>query len=239
MIQNPGNEKTAKKETAAELQAEGGVPAGRNYTQVTKNIQLGSDGVYRWMYEFRMMKNPTILFTLWKVLGLSFGIVALFMFVLALPDLIRYGPDFFETDWRVPVILIAVFLLISLLSYLIAAAAFGWKYIVIFEMSETGVTHTQLAKQYQKMQAFGILLALAGAKSGNIGAVGQGLLAASRNQSTTEFNRVRKIRLKKRRDTIFANQLLYKNQIYAEKEDFDFVADYIIRHCPNAKVKGK
>ena len=225
-------------ETGTELKTEK-EEAPLQYTQVTKNIQLGSDGVYRWMYEFRMMKNPTILFTLWKVMGLSFGIVALFMLALSLPDLIRYGPGFFQTDWRVPVILVAVFLLLSLLSYLIAAALFGWKYIVIFEMTETGITHTQLAKQYQKTQAIGILLALSGVKSGNVGAVGQGLLAASRNQSTTEFNRVRKIRLKKRRDTIFANQLLYKNQIYAEKEDFDFVADYIIRHCPNAKVKGK
>lgn len=209
------------------------------YTQVTKNIQLGSDGVYRWMYEFRMMKNPTILFTLWKVMGLSFGIVILFIVAISLPDWIRYGVVSDGSLWIAPLAVAGVFIVLSLLSYLIAAAIYGWKYIVIFEMTETGVTHTQLAKQYQKMQAFGILLALAGVKSGNIGAAGQGLLAASRNQSTTEFDRVRKIRLKKRRDTIFANQLLYKNQIYAEKEDFDFVADYIIRHCPNAKVKGK
>lgn len=45
--------------------------------KVTENIYLCPDGKYRWYYEFPMMKNPTLLFTIWKVLGISFGIVYL------------------------------------------------------------------------------------------------------------------------------------------------------------------
>ena len=37
--------------------------------KVTENIYLCPDGMYRWIYEFRMMKNPAILFTLFKIFG--------------------------------------------------------------------------------------------------------------------------------------------------------------------------
>ena len=40
-----------------------------------------------------------------------------------------------------------VFLGIVVLSYIILAALYGWKYVVLFEMDETGITHIQLPKQ--------------------------------------------------------------------------------------------
>ena len=36
-------------------------------SKVTENICLGTDGKYHWYYEFKLMKNPTILFVLWKI----------------------------------------------------------------------------------------------------------------------------------------------------------------------------
>ena len=33
----------------------------------SKNIVLCPDGKYRWYYEYPMLKNPVILFTVWKV----------------------------------------------------------------------------------------------------------------------------------------------------------------------------
>lgn len=199
----------------------------------------GSDGTYRWVYEFRMMKNPVILFTVWKVLGMSAAIIGLFGFVISLPDIIRYGFSFDSSEWKIPLILLIVFIAISLLAYVIVAASYGWKYIVFFEMSDQKIVHTQMPKQFKKAQALGLLLAISGAKTGNIGQTGQGLMAAGRNQSTSEFAHVRKIILKKRRNTIMVNQRLFHNQVYVEKDYFDFVADYLIQHCPNAKVRGR
>lgn len=202
-------------------------------------IRRGDDGVYRWIYEFHMMKNPTILFTVWKVLGLAAAIVALFGLVITLPDMIRYGIGFDPSQWKIPVILIAVFFVISLLAYVIVAASFGWKYIVLFEMSEKELVHTQMPKQFKKAQALGLLAALSGVKAGNVSLAGQGLAAAGRNRSISEFAHVRTVRLKKRRNTIFVNQRLFHNQVYVRAEDFDFIAEYIIRYCPQAKVKGR
>lgn len=36
--------------------------------QVTENIYLGKDGKYHWCYEFKMLSNPALLFTIWRVL---------------------------------------------------------------------------------------------------------------------------------------------------------------------------
>ena len=38
-------------------------------------VKLYPDGKYRWVYEVPMLKNPTILIDVFKVLGISFGIV--------------------------------------------------------------------------------------------------------------------------------------------------------------------
>jgi hypothetical protein len=35
--------------------------------------------------------------------------------------------------------------------------------------------------------------------------------------------------------TINVNEPFAKNQVYTTKEDFDFVLDYILQHCPKVK----
>mgnify|MGYP007070339844 CR=1 FL=1 len=52
--------------------------------KVTENIYLCTDGRYRWVYEYQMLKNPTVLITVLKVFLLSFGIVAGFMALIHL-----------------------------------------------------------------------------------------------------------------------------------------------------------
>ena len=51
---------------------------------ITENIRLCPDGVYRWTFEFDMLRNPTILFSVWKVLGIAFGTVYLFTLIVDL-----------------------------------------------------------------------------------------------------------------------------------------------------------
>ena len=51
---------------------------------VTENIWLCPDGVYRWTYEMDMLRNPTIMISVWKVLGISFGVVFLFDLIVSL-----------------------------------------------------------------------------------------------------------------------------------------------------------
>ena len=222
--------KRQRKPTAEKMMQKG--------TPVTENIYLCPDGVYRWYYEFPMLKNPTILFTVYKVLGLSFGIVYLLLLVM---DGIQGNFDGWEGIWgltKVFLILAAVFIVLGALGYLLVAAMYGGKYMVLFEMTDTYVKHTQLPKQFKKAQALGWLTAMAGLVGGRPSTIGAGILAATKNATTTEFNNVRTVKVSKRRRTIKVNQLLSKNQVYADGADFDFVRNYIVTRCGNAKVKG-
>ena len=63
----------------------------------TPNIQLCADGVYRWFYPFDMLKNPTILFTTWRLETLAVGATYLF-FTLLMP--LVSGDNLFEAAWE-------------------------------------------------------------------------------------------------------------------------------------------
>ena len=205
--------------------------------QVTKNIRLCPDGVYRWYYELNMLRNPAIILSVWKVLGISFG--AAFALLLVI-DLFR-GTIQSAADMGRAVmpflILLAVFFVISIISYLILAAMYGWKYMVLFEMTEEYVRHIQMPKQFKRAQALGWLAMLAGRSTGKPAMAALGLDISARNTSTSEFKNVEVIKPRRRRNTIYVNQRLDRNQVYAEDADFDFVERFIMDHCTRAKVK--
>lgn len=201
-----------------------------NGEKVTENIYLCPDGVYRWVYEFPMLKNPTILFTVWKVLLVSCAICLVLVGVpilfteglgglLGLPKGIGAGA----------LVLIAL----SIPAYVILAAMYGWKYVVLFEMDDEKVRHIQMEKQFGKAEALGWLTVMAGLTSGNLTAAGSGMLSATKNTSTSYFADVKQVKANRAMHVIRVNQLLNRNQIYAEDADFDFVLQYI-----QERVKG-
>ena len=205
--------------------------------KIADSIYHGADGSYRWAYEFDMLKNPAILITTMKVLLLSFGIVMAFMLIVQLIDstldslseyLGFFGPFF---------ILLGVFMVLGVIAYLIVAASYGWKYMVLFTMDENQIEHRQMKSQFNRASAMGWVTAAAGILAGRPGTAGAGVLAATRSASTSVLENVRVIKAVRGRNTIYVNQLLEHNQIYADGADFDFVLDFLIKHCPNAKVR--
>ena len=203
--------------------------------KVTENIFLCPDGKYRWYYAFQMLRNPTILFTVWKVLGLSFGVVYLMTFLLSLGDVRYFGWGSIWSLTKGFLLLALVFLVLGALAYLILAWLYGWQYIVLFEMDEKEVVHIQMPKQFKKAEAIGWLTAVVGVLSGKPAMAGLGIQTAVKSSTTSEFANVRRLKALRRRHTIKVNQLLNRNQVYAEEADFDFVWRYIVDHCPQAK----
>lgn len=209
-------------------------PEGKS---VTENIRLCPDGVYRWHYELNMLKNPTIILSVWKVLGVSFGAVFVLLLAIDLIDgTIRSAADLGRALMPF-LILLAVFFVISIISYLILAAMYGWKYMVLFEMTEDYVRHIQMPRQFQKAQALGWLTMLSGRSAGKPAMAGLGLDVSARNTSVSEFKNVAVVKPRRRRNTIYVNQRLDRNQVYAGDADFDFVEKFILDHCVKAKVK--
>ena len=199
-------------------------------------VKLYPDGKYRWVYEVSMMKNPSILIDIFKVLGISLGIVWLFTVLL----------DIFDDDlsleklWNLTMVflgLMLAFVVIGLIAYTILAWSYGWKYVVIFTMDKKELVHQQMPHQVKKAQVLGALAAIVGGATANPGMVGTGVLAASRTTSRSTLVNVKKLTPVRWMNLIKVSQLLQKNRVYVPDEDFDFVYDFLCQNCPNAAYR--
>ena len=196
-------------------------------------VALCEDGKYRWTYPLDMLKNPSILFVLLKI----------FFFLLSIPLLIALISAAANNDWqkiwdgfiKIWLIVMVVFFVIILISYLIVVWMNGGKYVVNFTMDEKRLIHEQVPVQYERARKVGILAALVGIFAKRPAAAGAGALAASRDTSVSVFDKVRRIKPRRGQNLIKVNQSLERNQVYVPDEDFDFVLDFIRKHCPNAK----
>ena len=196
-------------------------------------VALCEDGKYRWTYPLDMLKNPSILFVLLKIFGI----------LLSIPLLIALISAAANNDWqkiwdgfiKIWLIVMVVFFVIILISYLIVVWMNGGKYVVNFTMDEKRLIHEQVPVQYERARKIGILAALMGIFAKRPAAAGAGALAASRNTSVSVFDKVRRVKPRRGQNLIKVNQSLERNQVYVPDEDFDFVLDFIRKHCPNAK----
>lgn len=211
-----------------------------NTTNATPEVQLCQDGMYRWVYEMSLYKNPTILLlTLkifaWVILGLW-----VFMNLLRACEAID-ASDFMESLWfntKLTLIVGGVILALCVLGYYLYALIMGGKYCVLFEMNEQGVMHKQMAKQVKKAQLIGFITALAGIASRNLTTTAVGMNAAVRTEMYSTFDSVTSVNAIPRRNVINIHEGLFHNQVYASTEDFDFVVNYILDHV-NPEVRNK
>jgi hypothetical protein len=197
----------------------------------TVGIHQDAEGRLRWIYEFSLFRNPTILAVVWKILAsVTLGI---FLLLLLLE---MDGGDFAVALTRLaPVFgaLLIGLLALSALAYALYALLVGGKYCVVFEMDEKGVKHTHMDRQFRKAQWLALLTVLSGATAGNPSAAGAGVLAGSRRSVYSEFRKVRAITSNRSRSVIkLRTSDLLHNQIYADGPDFDYVLDYIASRVP-------
>lgn len=196
------------------------------------------DGIYRWTYELNMYRNPTVLITVLKVLGLSMGLVWLFTVLISIGDR-RFWWDGFLSETKVFALVMLGFVVLGAVSYYLYALIQGGRYCVLFEMDEQGVKHTQLARQFKRAQVVAALTTLAGAAAGSPTVMGTGVLAGSRSSLYSDFASVKKITAVKARNVIYLDARLNHNQIYVEDADFDEVLAFISARCVNAKGRGR
>ena len=202
----------------------------------SKNISMCPDGKYRWVYELDMYKSSAIIKELWRVLLISGVIVVAFLFIINIMD--NNLMDTLRFVAQSAAVLFGIFLVLSIVGYLVFAFIIGGKYCVVFEMDEEGINHKQHQKHVKKAQLIGAITALAGAGAGNLSTVGTGVLAAARTSMYTGFDDVKELEILPKERLIRLNETLSRNQVYAADEDFAFVASYIQARCRNAKVEG-
>lgn len=200
-------------------------------SMITDRVAMGSDGKYHWIYEMSLFRNPTFFVLIWKIF--FFIILGIFA-IMTIVDLSEWGTENLLNNLKFFGYFIAGMTVLVGISYLIYAAIMGGKYIVLFEMDESGVNHAQLPSQARKARRIGQATMIAGALSGNLTTMGVGM-NAQRTEMYSDFRRVKKVKAYPRRHLIKVNNTLQHNQVYAADADFEFVKNYIISHCPNLK----
>ncbi len=206
--------------------------------QVSPGVIKDSKGVFRWAYEMNMWKNPTLVITAWKVMFLAALFPALLMFILTLVD----GDGLvaaLDVFIRVLGLVFAIVTGLLLLAYPLVAFINGGKYCVVFEMDDYRVKHIQMQKQFKKSQVLSMIVVLAGALAKNPQTAGAGLLSGSKQSLLSNFDQVKTIVVREKRNVIYLNESLTRNQVYADTADFAFIRDYIISCCKKARVSYK
>ena len=181
-----------------------------------------------------LLKNPIILLTIWKILGIAALIILVFSFLIEVFD--GNAAGWFINYLLTPEVLIIPGILfgLSMIAYLIVAVIYGWKYIVLFEMDDNGVEHIQMQKQFKKAEGLTWLVAMAGLAAGNFTTAGAGMLAGSKKVSRTNFADVKKVKRKSRFHCIMLNEIIERNQLYVDDTDIEFVWNFVRKKCINA-----
>ena len=203
----------------------------------SNNITMCTDGKYRWVYELNLYKNPAIIKEVGRLMGISLAIVLGLIFIFVMIDTIGSIAEKLQFFAELAGIVLAICLVITILGYLLYSCMMGGTYCALFEMDEMGICNRAQEKHIKKAELVSAITVIAGIASGRPGVVGTGMLAAARTSMYTGFDDVKELEILPKQHLIRVNETLNRNQVYAEDEDFAFVASYIKARCRNAKVK--
>ena len=201
---------------------------------LSERVSRCEDGKYRWLYELDMYKNPSIFYTVAKVVGICLLLPIGMIVFLGIRE--RQSLTDILMELAPVYVVIGILVLITGFSYWYVAHMYGGRYCAVYEMDEYGVEAKQIKKQFEKQKVIAEFAAWTAALTGNPGLMGSALYNMTNDSSYSEFRKVYSVRSFKGRDLIKVNSPFLFNQIYVGKEDFDFVENYIREHC--AKVKG-
>ena len=198
-------------------------------------VRLYEDGKYHWMYDLPLLKNPAVLIDVYWMLGVSMAIFACIIFLIqACSEGINI--EGFEISLKIIGVTAAIMFVLGILGYLLYAAMSGWTYTVHFIMDENQVIQKKKKKNEKVGKRIAVLTVLAGLFAKRPSVMGAGALAASRNTMTSEFASVKKVKAVRWMDTILVKEFLERNRVYVNKDDFEFVYDYITSRCKKAKI---
>ena len=200
----------------------------------SKNVVLCLDGKYRWVYEVNLFKDPWVLWTILKIFGGIIVAGAVISFIVEL-----FGDHNYMFILQMVGIMCGIFLVLSILGYLLYAAIMGGNYCVLYTMDDKGILSEQQPKQAKKAEIIADLLVLAGALSGNMTTVGIGMTSARKTSMHTSFAGTKKLKGVARKGLIKMDALFSHDRTYCEPEDFNFVWNYVKSRCESAKITEK
>lgn len=206
----------------------------KEYMNLPAGITQDENGNFRWTYRLDMIKVPVLRNILMKIMFFScLGVSAL----LGIINLIQ-GEDLDVVLTGVGIFCIVgvVLCLITFIVYYIVISIHGRFYTVDHLMNEEGVEHIQSPEetaQSEKMEKLVFVLELLNPDPATVG-----LSMAGQEHLISKYKDVKKIVAARKYHLIKVNNDLQHNHIYATPKQYEFVWNYIVTHCPNAKIKG-
>ena len=179
-----------------------------------------------------MLKSMFLLVEVWKVIAMAAAVVCIFMLLVGIfsGDGISAAVGAVQTC----ILVLGILFVLSVPSYYIVTKANNGKYTVLFEMDNEGIDHTQI--KTDKAKALELLALFVGGIAKSRGATASAALSASGGSLYSRFSKVKKVKAFPKKNLIRVNGTLIHNQVYVRDEDFDFVYQFIVDHCPNAKI---
>ncbi len=196
-------------------------------------IERLEDGTLCWTYFQSLWSNPTILYTLLKVMGVAVLIVMLIIGGIGLME-----GSFEPLEMLIIGGGLAVGMtVLSLIGYAVYAAVSGGEYGMLFFMNDTIIVHMAMPKEAKRGDRISDMAVLVGALTGNLTLAGMGLANRGRNAMESKFAEVKSITQDRAHDLIKVRSGFEFNQIYASPAQYDFVLSHIANHCPNVRVE--
>lgn len=199
-----------------------------------KGITRDEQGNYRWTYRLNMLKTPVVRNMMIKIMFLCCLGVGVFF---ALIQLIT-GEDLDEIVRGFCVIVFGIgggLSVITFIVYYIVISIHGVIYTVDHIMNEKGIEHIQSPEENErskKMKKLVFVLNLI-----TMDPAMMGMTMAAKEHLVSEYKDVKKVIAARRYGLIKVNNALQHNHIYAYPEQYEFVWNYIVSNCPDAKIK--
>ena len=199
-------------------------------SKVNHDFRLCDDGVYRWVYEYDLWKNHTVILEIEKFLFLvCLGI----MVIQGLIEIPQKG--FIKaliSAAQEAGILLGIMSALLIISYPIYCLLSNGKYCVLFEMDDKGIMHTRMEKKVKREDLVEWLRAANEILDSRLLSTGLSIATASEASMETVFSEVRKMSVSEKGKTITLVCRITRNQVYVPAEKFEFVKKYILERCP-------
>lgn len=199
-----------------------------------QGIYRDENGAYHWIYRLNMLKNPTVMLMFIKVFGALMGGVAV---ITALVKLFDGDPEDIPQAVLPWFVISAGMIVLVLIIWLVMAAVRGGYYIVEHMMTENKVIYLSTPEERKKARGWAKFGFILGAATSNMTLLGNSAALAASERFDSTYTDVKSIKADRKHDVIKVKNVLQHNTIYAAPHQFDFVYNYIVSHCPNAKIK--
>lgn len=191
-----------------------------------------TQNMYSWHHEIDLLKDVSIIMTVWKIFSLCASFPAIVVMLTELYDgssiigKLSILLKMYAIIWGISTAL----LFISY--YLVFVPMHGGKYRIMFEMDDKGIRHIVASRQMKKARKVAFLGVLVGVFSRSPMLAGSSIISGTRKSMYTSFAGVTKIVLyPKKNKIILVEEHIARNMIYTAPEDFVEVSRYIIGRC--------